>query len=160
MSYKTQILAETGKHDFKIIREFATSRENAFKAFAEPDLFVQWFMPKEMNLVIEKMDCQTGGSFKNSHTHPNGQVFGFQGVYHEVTKPHLIIKTSEFVGLNQKMPPVLEITNFENTENGHTKVTVHTFCTSSEYRDALIQNGMEQHVQISQLLLDKLFEKL
>jgi uncharacterized protein YndB with AHSA1/START domain len=156
MNSKTQIIAENGKHDFLIIREFAATKEKIFNAFSNPDLFKEWFMPKEMGLTIKKMECLTGGSFAYSHKHPNGMQFSFQGVYHEVKQPDLIIKTSEFVGLPQKVLPVLEVTTFEDLENGNTKVTIHSFCPSCEYRDAMIQNGMEEHLQISYQLLDNI----
>jgi uncharacterized protein YndB with AHSA1/START domain len=157
---RTQIIAEAGKHDFSIVREFNAAKETVFKAFATPKYLKQWFMPIEMAFTIEKMECKTGGSFENYHSHPNGMKFGFRGVYHEVSEPNLIIKTSEFTGLPQKMLPVLETTTFENTEVGNTKVTIHTLCASSEFRDAMIQNGMEQHLKTSHRLLDELLTKL
>lgn len=160
MENRTQIIAEAGKHDFSIVREFDATKETVFKAFAEPEYFKQWFMPLEMAFTIEKMECKTGGSFENYHSHQNGMKFGFRGVYHEVDEPILIIKTSQFTGLPQKVVPVLETTTFENTEFGKTKVTIHTLCASSEFRDAMIQNGMEQHLEISHRLLDELLTKL
>ena len=113
-----------------------------------------------MNMLIEKMECKTGGSFQHSHVHTNGMKFGFRGVYHEVETPDKIIKTSEFVGLPQKMHPVLETTFFETIANGNTSVTIHTICPSVEYRDAMIQNGMEQHLQLSHQLLDNVLLNL
>ena len=157
---KTQIIAHSGKADFEIIREFSATKENAFLAFAEPDLLKQWFMPKEMNMTIEKMECRTGGSFHHTHLHSNGMKLGFCGVYHEVDAPTQIIKTSEFIGLPQKMQPVLETTIFETLENGNTKITIHTVCPSAEYRDAMIQNGMEKHLQISYQLLEDVLNNL
>jgi uncharacterized protein YndB with AHSA1/START domain len=153
---KIEIIAEVGKHDFSIIREFNASKEKVFKAFTEPEYLIQWFMPVEMAFTIELMECKTGGSFQNHHLHQNGMKFGFRGVYHEVNKPNLIIKTSEFTGLPQKMIPVLEITTFEKTKAGNTKVTIHTLCASTEFRDAMIQNGMEQHLKISYSLLENI----
>lgn len=75
-----------------------------------------------------------------------------------MNEPTLIIKTSEFIGLPQKMVPVLETTTFEKTENSNTKVTIHTLCASSEFRNAMIKNGMEQHLKIAYALLDTLLK--
>jgi uncharacterized protein YndB with AHSA1/START domain len=155
-----EIIAEAGKNDFSIIREFNAPKEKVFKAFTVPEYLKQWFMPVEMAFTIEKMECKTGGSFQNHHSHANGMKFGFRGVYHEVTEPNLIIKTSEFLGLPQKMTPVLETTTFETTENGSTKVAIHSLCVSPEFRDAMIQNGMRNHLQISYGLLDNLIINL
>ncbi len=155
---KIEIIAEEGKHDFLIIREFKATPEKVFKAFSNPEYLKQWFMPDEMAFTIEQMECKTGGSFQNHHSHSNGMKFGFRGVYHEVNEPTLIIKTSEFIGLPQKMVPVLETTTFEKTENSNTKVTIHTLCASSEFRNAMIKNGMEQHLKIAYALLDTLLK--
>lgn len=157
---KIKIIAEVDKYDFSIVREFNAPIEKVFKAFTEPEYLKKWFMPSEMAFTIEKMECKTGGSFENHHTHPNGTKFGFHGVYHEVSEPNLIIKTSEFTGLPQKMAPVLETTTFEKTENGSAKVTIHTVCSSPEFRNAMIQNGMKQHLRIAYTLLDNLLVKL
>jgi uncharacterized protein YndB with AHSA1/START domain len=156
ISRNTEIIALPGKYDFSIIREFEAPNEKLFLAFSEPDYFKQWFMPAGMDFTIQQMDCRTGGSFQNSHTHPNGSVFGFHGVYHEVNAPHTIIKTSEFTGLPQKMSPVLETTCFEPLADGRTKLTIHTVCISPEFRDAMIKNGMEHHLKIVYALLDHL----
>jgi uncharacterized protein YndB with AHSA1/START domain len=157
---KTKIVAEQNKQDFIITRKFDATIENVFKVFSEPEYLKQWFMPPEMAFTIKRMECKTGGSFENHHSHQNGMKFGFRGVYHEVSEPNLIIKTSEFTGLSQKMMPVLETTTFEKTTNGKTKVTIHTLCTSVAFRDAMIQNGMENHLKISYTLLDNLLLNL
>ena len=157
---KTEIIAEAGQHDFLIIRQFDARVEDVFIAFTEPAYLKQWFMPVEMAFTIEKMECKTGGSFENHHSHQNGMKFGFRGVYHEVSEPDLIIRTSEFTGLSQRMMPVLETTTFERTENGNTKVIIHTLCASAEFRDAMIQNGMENHLKLSHGLLDHVLKNI
>jgi uncharacterized protein YndB with AHSA1/START domain len=94
---RIEIIAEVGKHDFSIVREFNATTEKVFKAFSEPEFLKQWFMPVEMAFTIERMECKTGGSYQNHHAHANGMKFGFRGVYHEVNEPNLII-----IGLTQK----------------------------------------------------------
>lgn len=153
---KIEIVAEEGKNDFSIIREFEAPIEKVFKAFTDPVYLKQWYMPEEMAFTIETMHCQTGGYYKNHHTHANGMRFGFHGVYHEVDAPTLIIRTSEFSGLPQKLAPTLETTRFETTDKGNTKVIIHTLCISHSFRDAMIENGLRNHMQISYGLLDHL----
>ena len=161
MTYNAlDIIAEAGKQDLSIVREFCAPAEKVFKAFSEPEYLKQWFMPAEMAFTIEQMECRTGGSFENHHTHQNGMKFGFRGVYHEVNAPDLNIKTSEFLGLPQKIEPVLETTRFESMENGNTKVIIHTLCSSTEFRNAMIENGMEQHLKKSYALLENLLANL
>ena len=82
---KTKIVAEPNKQDFFITREFDAPKEIVFNAFTSPDLFVQWFLPTELKMEIEVMDCKTGGNYRHFHKHQNGMHFGFRGVFHEVT---------------------------------------------------------------------------
>jgi uncharacterized protein YndB with AHSA1/START domain len=65
MPNKTEIIAEAGKHDFFIVREFDATNEDVFKVFTEPAYLKKWFMPSEMLFTIEQMECKTGGSFEN-----------------------------------------------------------------------------------------------
>ncbi|MGY4536257.1 uncharacterized protein YndB with AHSA1/START domain [Mucilaginibacter sp. UYNi724] len=157
---KTKIVAEPNKQDFFITREFDAPKEIVFKAFALPDLFVQWFLPAELKMEIEVMDCKTGGNYRHFHKHQNGMQFGFRGVFHEVTLFEKIVKTSEFEGLPQKMDAVLETTTFENIDNAKTKVTIHTVCSSSQFRDGMISNGMEKALDTAHKQLDKLLQSL
>jgi uncharacterized protein YndB with AHSA1/START domain len=157
---KTKIVAEPNKQDFFITREFDAPKEIVFNAFTSPDLFVQWFLPTELKMEIEVMDCKTGGNYRHFHKHQNGMQFGFRGVFHEVTPAEKIVKTSEFEGLPQKMDAVLETTTFENIDNSKTKVTIHTVCPSSQFRDGMISNGMEQALDTGHKQLDKLLLSL
>jgi uncharacterized protein YndB with AHSA1/START domain len=75
---KTKIVADSNKQDFFITREFDASKEIVFSAFTSPDLFVQWFLPTELKMEIEVMNCKTGGNYKHYHKHQNGMQFGFR----------------------------------------------------------------------------------
>jgi uncharacterized protein YndB with AHSA1/START domain len=153
---KTEIIAEPNKQDFLVHREFESSKELLFKAFTDPEMLAQWFLPKNLDMTIHQMDCKSGGSFYHTHRHESGMEFGFKGVFHEVTPNDRIVKTSEFVGLPQRLLPTLEFTTFESQGAG-TKVTIQTLCPSVEYRDEMIKNGMENalikaHEQLDDLL--------
>ena len=43
---KVDITAEPGKQEILIIREFDAPRELVFKAFTDPQLYVQWIGPR------------------------------------------------------------------------------------------------------------------
>lgn len=160
MGTKTQLIAEPGQQNFTIVREFAAPREKVFKAFTNPDLYEQWFLPRELNMKVEKMDAVSGGSFSHSHTQPGAGQFTFYGVYHEVTAPELIIKTSEFIGLPFKTKPVLELTRFESLDANTTRVTTECICASTAERDGMISAGMEPTLAITHQQLEKLLQSL
>ena len=54
MSNQTKIIAEPGKQEFFIEREFDAPRELVFQAFTEPDLLVQWIGPDRLRMEIKK----------------------------------------------------------------------------------------------------------
>ncbi len=154
---KTQILAEKGRHEILITREFEAPPDLVYRAFSEPAHFMQWNKPGQAILQVEKMDCRSGGSFQWHQVHADGKKFSFYGVYHEVIPEKQIIKTSEFRGLPQKLLPVLEITGFESLPDGQTKLTIRIICPDEVYRDGMVNAGMQEHFEHAFSLLDKLF---
>ena len=155
----TKVIAEPNKQEYFVERTFYAPRELVFKAFTTPELLVQWFLPKELNMQIEIMDCKAGGSYKHFHKHPNGMKFGFRGVYHDVIVPQKISMTSEFEGLPQKMDAVLETITFHELKNGNrnsTKVVIHTVCPSVQFRDRMLSSGFETTIGKAHQLLDNL----
>lgn len=155
----TEIKAEPDRQEFFITREFDAPREMVFKAFTDPALLAQWFLPKELNLKIEVMDCRTGGSYHHVHTHANGRRFGFNGVFHEVTAPERIVKTSEFEGLPERGHVVLEITSFEALPGDRTKVTIQSVCRSVVQRNGMLKAGLEPAIKVAHNQLDELLIK-
>ena len=60
-SYKTQIIAEPGKQEIFIIREFDAPRELVYRAFSEAELIANWMGPKDLKTKIEKLDNRSHG---------------------------------------------------------------------------------------------------
>ena len=156
MASKTRLIAEAGQQNFTIVREFAAPREKVFKAFTQAGLYEQWFLPRELNMKVEKMDAVSGGSFSHSHIQSGAGRFTFYGVYHEVVVPELIIKTSEFIGLPFKTKPVLELTRCESIDANTTRVTTECICASNAERDGMISAGMEPTLTIAHQQLEAL----
>jgi uncharacterized protein YndB with AHSA1/START domain len=156
---ETRVLAAAGKQDIRVTRDFDAGIDMVFRAFSEPELLVRWFLPADLKMRVLEMDCRTGGGFDHRHTHADGMTFGFRGVFHEVLPPTTIVKTSEFLGLPQKMPAVLEYTHFESLSDYKTRVTIHTICPSEDFRNGMVQNGMEPALKLAHEQLDALLKK-
>ena len=101
---QTTIIAEKGKQELFIIREFNAPRELVFRAFSEPELLLQWMGPDELEMKIEKLDNRSGGSYRFVHSDAAGDEYGFNGAIHEVTAPERMIRTFEFEGLPERGP--------------------------------------------------------
>ena len=156
---QTKIIAESGKQEFFITREFEASRDLVFKAFNEPELLMQWMGPCHMKMEIEKLENTTHGSWRFIHYDDKGNKYGFNGVIHEVTEPERIIRTFEFEGLPEKGHVSLEFLNLESLPNNRTQIIIQAIFKSVEDRDAMIQSGVEKGVVESHNRLDELFEK-
>jgi len=156
---KTKFTAESGKQEFFITREFDAPRELVFKAFTDPNLYVQWLGPRKYKMRLEKFEPRSGGMWRYTHSDEKGNAFGFHGVNHEVLPPERLIDTFEFEGLPEKGHVSLETARFEELPGGRTRLTIHSVFQSVADRDGMVQSGMEQGMNESFERLDELLAK-
>ena len=157
---KTEIIAEPGKQELLIIREFDAPRELVFQAFTDPQLYVQWLGPRELTMTLETFEPRSGGSWRYIHKDKDGNEYGFHGVNHEVLAPERIIDTFEFEGLPEKGHVALETARFEALPGDRTRFVGQSVFQSVEDRDGMIQSDMERGVNDSHERLDELLEKM
>jgi len=157
---KTHLVAEPGKQEVLITREFDAPRELIFKAYTDPKLYIQWLGPRGYSMRLETFEPTSGGCWRYIHIDQDGNEFGFHGVHHEVTAPERIIETFEFEGLPEAGHVVLETIKFEELPGGRSRVTTQDVFQSVEDRDGMIQSGMERGVLDSHERLDELVEKM
>jgi uncharacterized protein YndB with AHSA1/START domain len=157
---QTQIIAEKGKQELFIIREFEAPRDMVFKVFSDPELLVQWLGPKNLTMKIDKLDNRSGGEWRFIHTDAKGQEYGFRGVTHEVAAPERMIRTFEFEGLPERGHVSLEFLTLETLAGERTKATIQAVFKSVADRDGLVQSGMEKGVVEGHERIDELLTKL
>ena len=153
---KTTIIAEPGKQELFIIREFDAPRELVFKAFTDPKLLEKWLGPKDLTMNVDKMEVRAGGTYRYTHSDAKGNVYGFKGVIHEIEKPERVIQTFEFEGLPEKGHVTLDTARFEELPGNRTKVVAQSVFQSVADRDGMIKAGMERGVLDSHERLDAL----
>ena len=156
---KTEIIAENGKQELFIKREFEAPRELVFKAFTDADLLIQWLGPCNLTMKIEKHEPWAGGSYRYLHIDPQGNEYGFHGVSHEMLAPERLIRTFEFEGLPETGHVVLETARFESLPGDRTRVVIQSVFQSVADRDGMVQSGMERGVTDSHNMLDELLAK-
>jgi len=154
------ITIEPGKQELYIEREFDAPRELVFKAFTDPDIYVQWIGPRGLTTTLETFEPGNGGSWRYIQKDPNGNEFAFHGVNHEVLSPERIIGTFEFEGLPEKGHVILQTARFEELPGNRTKLTSQSVFQSVADRDGMLQSGMEEGVNDSYDRLDELLEKM
>jgi uncharacterized protein YndB with AHSA1/START domain len=141
---KVTVIAEPGKQECFITREFDAPRELVFQAFTDPELVPQWWGPRRLSTLVDKMDAKAGGQWRFLNRDPQGNEYAFHGVYHEVRAPERIIDTFEFEGLPEAGHVCLETLTLEALPGGRTRLTTQSVFQSVADRDGMLQSGMEE----------------
>lgn len=155
MANKTEIIAEPGRQELFIKREFDAPRDLVFKAHIDPDIYVKWVGPRDLKMTIDKWEPRDGGSYGFTHER-EGHKYQFLGVYHEIVQPERIIGTFEFTGLPERGHVILGTTRFEELPGGRSRLVHQSVFQSVEDRDGMIASGMERGVNDGYDKLDSL----
>jgi Uncharacterized conserved protein len=158
MANKTEIIAEPGKQELFIKREFDAPRELVFKAHTDPEIYVKWVGPRDLKMTIDKWDARDGGSYQFTHER-DGHKYRFLGVYHEIVPPERIIGTFEFDGLPERGHVILGTTKFEELPGSRCRLVHQSVFQSVQDRDGMIASGMERGVNDGYEKLDDLLAK-
>jgi uncharacterized protein YndB with AHSA1/START domain len=156
----TTITAEPGKQELLITRAFNAPRDLVFRAFTEPDLYIQWLGPRRLTTTLEMFEPRNGGRWRYIQQDQHGHEFAFHGVYHEVLAPERIIDTFEFEGLPEAGHVCLETLTLEDLPGGSTRLVAHSVFQSVADRDGALQSGMPVGIRESYERLAALLETL
>lgn len=153
---KLTVVAEPGKQEIFMTREFDAPRELVFKAYTDPALLGRWWGLKANTKTIDVMEARPGGRWRFIEREPQGDEYAFHGVYHDVVAPERIVQTFEFEGWPGKV--VLDSVTFEDL-GGRTKIVSQSVFQSVEDRDGMVASGMEWgaeqgYQQLDALLVD------
>ena len=156
---KTIVSAEPGKQDVIITREFDAPRELVYRAHIEPELYRQWLGPHGYEMILETFEPYSGGRYRYIHKDPQGNEYGFHGVFHEMSED-LMIQTFEFEGLPEKGHVALDTMRLEKLPGDRTRITIQSVYQSVADRDGMVQSGMEQGMREGYERLDEILETL
>ena len=155
---QTTIIAEPGKQEIVITREFDAPRELVFKVFTDPELLPQWWGPRYLSTIVDKMDVRPGGQWRFVQRDAQGNEYAFHGVYHEVLASERIIDTFEFEGLPETGHVTLETMRLVELPEGRTRLITQSIFQSVMDRDAMLQSGAESGVNETYDRLSELLE--
>jgi uncharacterized protein YndB with AHSA1/START domain len=154
---KTQITAEAGIPQIIIEREFDAPRDLVFRAYTEPELIVQWLGPRELTTRFEEHEVRDGGRWRYVSTDPEGNEYGFHGIFHGTPSPDRMVQTFEFEGWPGRV--ALETLTLSES-GGRTLVRTVSCFQSVEDRDAMVESGMEHGVHDGHERLTELLARL
>lgn len=138
---KPEIIVEPGSQEIVTKMTFNAPRALIFKAYTDPDLIPQWYGPRYLTTVVDVLDARAGGSWRFLNYDPEGNVYAFHGVYHDVVAPERIVQTFEYEGMPGHV--VMETAVFEDLGGGKTRVVTQSVFQSVEDRDGMAASGME-----------------
>jgi uncharacterized protein YndB with AHSA1/START domain len=143
--------------EIRIERIFDAPRQLVWDAYHDPELIPEWLGPRELATTVERLDLRAGGSYRFVHTAPDGNEFSFFGDFSEVVEPEYVVRTFAWDGMPGKQS--VERADFEELEDGRTRVVVVSTFDSKEDRDGMIESGMEHGVNASFERLDDLLAR-
>ncbi len=138
-------------------RVFDAPRRLVFEAHTKPEHVKRWWGPRRLTMVVCEMDFRPGGAWRFVHRGPDGQEYGFRGVYREIVAPERIVQTFEFDG----MPGHGSLETLTLVEkHGKTTLTARSVFQSVEDRDGMLKSGMEAGARETMDRLAELLETL
>jgi uncharacterized protein YndB with AHSA1/START domain len=126
--------------EFVMTRTFNAPRKLVFKAYTDPEAVPQWWGPRDLVTVVDKMDVRIGGTWRYIQRASNGNEYAFNGTYKEIIPPSKVVSTFEFEGMPGHI--VTDTVTFEE-HKGQTTITVLSLFQSKEDLDGMLQSGME-----------------
>jgi uncharacterized protein YndB with AHSA1/START domain len=100
-------------------------REKVFKAWTDPEMMKQWFVPKPWTTSRIETDVRPGGASLVVMRSPEGQEFPNRGVYLEVVPNERLVFTDAFTEAWEpsEKPFMTVVLTFEDLGGGRTKYT-------------------------------------
>lgn len=131
-------------------------RPLVWDCFTKPEHIRRWKGPKDVEMVVCECDVRPGGKWRALYRRPNGDEFGFHGVFREVVAPERFVRT--FV-----MSAAAEcVETLVLTEAGPDKtlITTKNLYQSMAIRDSFVQHGSAASGKDMYLRLDELLASL
>lgn len=133
-------LTTPSEREIVITRLFNAPRRLVFEAWTTPEHVKHWYGTHDTTLTHCEIDLRIGGKWRYVVSAPDGNDYGFSGVYREITPPERLVYTEGF----ERMPghEALVTVIFEE-QDGKTRLTSTLLYQSIEDRNAHLQSGME-----------------
>jgi uncharacterized protein YndB with AHSA1/START domain len=162
---KSNVTSEQGKRDVMVTRVFDASRELMWKAWTNPEHFMQWWGPKDYTCPFCEMDLRVGGKYLYCMRSPEGRDYWGTGIFREIIPNERLVFTDSFAdekgnvvpathyGMSSDFPlEMLVIVTFEDLEGG-TKMTLeHIGVPSGPDREGTKQGWSESFEKLAESL--------
>ena len=153
MEKKTKVIAEDGKQDLVITREFDLPLELLFRAYVEPEIVEQW-----MGTKVLKLENKKHGGYQFETTDPKGNKHLFNGTIHAFVPDQKITRTFEME--NTPFGVQLEVLEFEPLTDGTCRLNMHVIYESAAQRDQVLKLPFTQGINMAHNRMQEILSKL
>jgi uncharacterized protein YndB with AHSA1/START domain len=140
---KTQVTTPN-ELEIRVERVFDASRDHVFRVWTDPALIPEWWGD---GTTVEEMDVREGGRYR--FRTESGMVV--EGEYREVAPPERLVQTFQ----NH-----LQTLEFEDADDGRTKLTQTMRFDTTEQRDLTMSYGVESGAEAGFERIDKVLQAL
>ena len=138
---KNNLVVDREARVITMSRVFDAPRELVWKVCTDPELVSQWWGPRNVTTIVDRMEVKVGGVWRYIHKDAEGNEYAFNGIYKEVEPPERLTYTFEFEPMAGHV--ALETILFEVLPDSQTKITARTTYDTIEDLEGTLQAGME-----------------
>jgi uncharacterized protein YndB with AHSA1/START domain len=143
--------------EIEITRTFDAPRRLVFEAWTTPEHLQRWMLgPEGWSMPVCELDLRAGGLWRFVWRKDDGQEMAMTGEYHVVEPPERLVSTESW---GEGWPETLN-TIVITEEAGQSKLTCTVLYPTREARDAALQSGMTEGVDMSYNRLAELLSTL
>jgi len=137
----------TDGHELSLTRVFDAPPEKVFRAWTDPELMKQWFVPRPWSIASVEADLRPGGHSNVVMRDPEGNEYPNLGVYLEVVENEKLVFTNAFTAgwvPVSPQPLMVAIVTFEALEGGKTRYTARARHWTAQDREAHEKMGFHE----------------
>ena len=135
-------------HALSLTRVYDVSPEKVWRAWTEPGLLQQWFVPKPWRISKVDHELRPGGRALVVMQDPEGNEYPNDGVYLEVVPHRKLVTTNAFTPGWQPADPqpikMIAIVTFEPEGEGKTRYTARALHWSAADRETHEKMGFHE----------------
>lgn len=135
---KCEFLIDKDRPAVTMRRRFDAPRQLVFEAMTKPEHVKRWYGLHGTTVPLCEIDLRPGGAYRIVNRGPDGNEYGFIGVYKEVEPPARLVYTWIFEPMPDK---VSLVTDLYEERDGKTTLTSTTLFNSFEERDGFLATG-------------------
>ncbi|MDA7414852.1 SRPBCC family protein [Xenophilus arseniciresistens] len=134
--------------ELSLTRLYDAPPEKLFRAWTDPELLKQWFVPKPWSIARVEHDLRPGGRALVVMQDPDGNEYPNDGVFLEIVPNRLLVSTNAFTPGWQPADPqpikMVAIVSFEPEGEGKTRYTARARHWSAADRETHEKMGFHE----------------